>query len=515
MTSPLPLPKYEDKSQDLHDLGGDEKGPEPNLLDASAVDAEKEFTVEENRILLKRIDWYLMPIMAMTYGIQYADKQSISNSTLFGIATDTHLHGQQTAWLSTIFYLAYLVFEGPMNYIMQKVRLGRFLSIAVFIWGALVMLIATCQNWAGLMVLRTLIGAFESCISPGFLMIVASWYKREEHGMRSMIWMAQNGFFAIFTGVVTYGIGVATQNNGGIAAWRSINLFLGGMTSAWAIVLFFLLGTPDEVRWLSPEQKKQAAARIVSNQSGGGGQSEWKWSQVKEAFLDPQIYCYFLISFLADVPNGGYGIFGGIVTKSFGFTSLQVILLNMPGGAMGGSFNVLSGYLAGKYKNTRTYYMAFSMIAGTAGLLVAALLPQEHAYRWKKWGGLLCMSIYSTAVFMGWSMLPSNVAGRTKKSVASTMSFVGYCVGNIVGSQLYQAKDAPLYRPGLIASAICFGLTFVVIFILRFYYIYVNAKRDRQARESGLTVEEMERLGKINGENDLTDIQNPHFRYSY
>ncbi|KAK6908635.1 hypothetical protein L486_01712 [Kwoniella mangroviensis CBS 10435] len=112
-------------------------------------------------------------------------------------------------------------------------------------------------------------------------------------------------------------------------------------------------------------------------------------------------------------------------------------------------------------------------------------------------------------------MLPSNVAGRTKKSVASTMSFVGYCVGNIVGSQLYQAKDAPLYRPGLIASAICFGLTFVVIFILRFYYIYVNAKRDRQARESGLTVEEMERLGKINGENDLTDIQNPHFRYSY
>ncbi|KAK6908634.1 hypothetical protein I203_102637 [Kwoniella mangroviensis CBS 8507] len=363
MTSPAlaPLPKYEDKSQDLHDLGGDEKGPEPNLA------------------LLKRIDWYLMPIMAMTYGIQYADKQSISNSTLFGIATDTHLHGQQTAWLSTIFYLAYLVFEGPMNYIMQKVRLGRFLSIAVFIWGGLVMLIATCQNWAGLMVLRTLIGAFESCISPGFLMIVASWYKREEHGMRSMIWMAQNG--------------VATQNNGGIAAWRSINLFLGGMTSAWAIVLFFLLGTPDEVRWLSPEQKKQAVARIVSNQSGGGGQSEWKWSQVKEAFLNPQIYCYFLISFLADVPNGGYGIFGGIVTKSFGFTSLQVILLNMPGGAMGGSFNVLSGYLAGKYKNTRTYYMAFSMIAGTAGLLVAALLPQEHAYRWKKWGGLLCMSI--------------------------------------------------------------------------------------------------------------------------
>ncbi|WWC73859.1 uncharacterized protein I206_107831 [Kwoniella pini CBS 10737] len=55
----------------------------------------------------------------------------------------------------------------------------------------------------------------------------------------------------------------------------------------------------------------------------------------------------------------------------------------------------------------------------------------------------------------------------------------------------------------------------IVIFILRFYYIFVNAKRDREAKASGLSEEEMERLGKIGGENDLTDIQNPYFRYSY
>ncbi|WRT65967.1 uncharacterized protein IL334_002918 [Kwoniella shivajii] len=457
----------------------EEKGAEHDILDASAVDAEKEFTEDENEALLKKIDWILMPIMAIAYGIQYADKQSISNSTLFGIATDTHLHGQQTAWLSTIFYLAYLIFEGPMNYVMQRIRLGRFLSVAVIVWGGLVMLLAAGQNFAGLMSLRFLIGTFESCISPGFLMIVASWYRSNEMSSRCMIFLSMNGFFAIFVGIVTYGIGTATKNGGGFAAWRAINLFLGGMTAVWGVIMFFFIGTPEEVRWLTPEQKKQAAARIVSNQNSGGGQSEWKWSQ------------------------------------SFGFTSLQVILLNMPGGAVGGSFNLITGWLSQRYRNTRTYYMAFSMIAGTAGLLVAALLPQEHAYRWKKWGGLLTMSIYSAATFMSWSMLPSNIGGRTKKSVASTVSFVGYCAGNIVGSQLYLAKDAPLYRPGLIASAVCFGLTFVVIVMLRLYYVWVNAKRDREARESGLAEEEMERLGKINGENDLTDIQNPYFRYTY
>ncbi|ODO07714.1 hypothetical protein I350_03288 [Cryptococcus amylolentus CBS 6273] len=486
-----------------------------DVHDASAVEAEAEYGDEEYRKLLKKLDWYLMPIMAITYGVQYCDKQSISTSTLFGLVEDNGLHGQQTAWLSTIFYLAYLAFEFPMNYIMQKVNLGRFLAAIVFVWGAMVMLLAACHNFAGLMVLRTFIGALESCISPGFLLIVASWYKRQEHGTRSMIWMAQNGFFSIFIGLITYGIGSATDKHNTIAPWRAINLFLGGMTVAWSIVLFLFLGTPSEVRWLNVEEKKMAAARIVSNQSRGSDKSEWEWDQVKEAFLDPQVWFYFFISFLANIPNGGYGVFGSLVTKSFGFTSLQVILLNMPGGAIGGSFNIISGYLSSKWRNTRTYFMAFSMIAGCAGLLVAALLPSEQEYRWKRWGGLLTMSIYSTATFMGWSMLPSNVAGNTKRSTASAMSFVAYAVANACGSQLYKDKDAPLYRPGLIGSAICFGLTFVAIFMLRFYYMWVNAKRDKLAKESGLSEEEMERQGKINGENGMTDLQNPHFRYTY
>ena len=74
----------------------------------------------------------------------------------------------------------------------------------------------------------------------------------------------------------------------------------------------------------------------------------------------------------------------------------------------------------------------------------------------------------------------------------------------MVGSQLYIAKDAPLYRPGLIASAVCFGLTFIVILIMRFYYILVNRSRDRKAAQSGL---EQLAQGKLNGANDMTDMR--------
>lgn len=43
---------------------------------------------------------------------------------------------------------------------------------------------------------------------------------------------------------------------------------------------------------------------------------------------------------------------------------------------------------------------------------------------------------------MGWSLIPSNIPGRTKRTVASSLTFVGYCVGNMVGSQIFQSKDA-------------------------------------------------------------------------
>lgn len=43
------------------------------------------------------------------------------------------------------------------------------------------------------------------------------------------------------------------------------------------------------------------------------------------------------------------------------------------------------------------------------------------------------------------SMVSSNVAGFTKKSVTSSMIFVSFCVGNIVGPFFFFASEAPGY----------------------------------------------------------------------
>lgn len=61
---------------------------------------------------------------------------------------------------------------------------------------------------------------------------------------------------------------------------------------------------------------------------------------------------------------------------------------------------------------------------------------------------------------MIWTFLPSNVAGRTKKTVTATVLFVSYCVGNAVGAQMFVASDAPKYVRGITACAVLYIVEF-------------------------------------------------------
>lgn len=44
---------------------------------------------------------------------------------------------------------------------------------------------------------------------------------------------------------------------------------------------------------------------------------------------------------------------------------------------------------------------------------------------------------YSVTFTMSLNLVQSNVAGRTKKSMFASSVFVSYCVGNLIGPQLF------------------------------------------------------------------------------
>lgn len=206
-------------NKDSIELAGPDK---PYLADdvvEGSVAIAPEYSDAYFRRLRWKIDLWLLPLMWFCYGTQQADKTSLSVQAVFGIREDTGLIGDQFNWLSTVFYLSYMVSEFPGNWLMQKCHTGKFLSIVIVLWGVIVLCIAFAKNFAHLMVLRSLQGALECTISPTFMLITGAWYTSQEHTLRSLIWGTSNAGMNIITGLSMYGIGLHVQKNpNGLAA---------------------------------------------------------------------------------------------------------------------------------------------------------------------------------------------------------------------------------------------------------------------------------------------------------
>ncbi|KAL4738450.1 major facilitator superfamily transporter [Aspergillus similis] len=493
----------------------------PDIFEASefvAGSIHPEYSDAYMRRLRWKIDLFLLPLMWLCYGTQQADKTSLSVQAVFGIREDTHLVGDQFNWLTTIFYLSYLACEFPGNRAMQKLHTGKFLSVVIVLWGVIVLCVAFAKNWAHLMVLRTLQGALECTISPTFMLLTGSWYTSREHTLRSLIWGTSNAGMNIIAGLSMYGIGLrAEKNPDGLAAWKGISLFLGGLTIFCGIMVWFILGTPREVRWLSEEEKNAAIVRVMANQTGSDRKkrSEFKWEQVWSAFKDPQTYFFFFVTIVNALPNGANTTFSKLIWKSFGFSSLETLLKgSTPYYAVSIVWFLIVGYITFKWPNLRFFMMMGSLVPAFVGMIALSQLPTD-SMQWTRWE-MYIMQVFGTLPgLMIWTFLPSNVAGRTKKTVISTVLFIAYCVGNAVGAQMMVPSDAPKYTRGITACGVLYVVEFCSMGAWRFYYIWENRRRDKLVAEMGLSEEECERAGRVNAEKDMTDRENVFFRYKY
>jgi MFS family permease len=94
----------------------------------------------------------------------------------------------QYSWLTTCIYIAILIVEYPTNWIIQRVPIAKYLSANIMLWGMTLMLHATCKNFAGLVAVRTLLGIFEACCQPSFIILSSMWYLREEQAATVSYW---------------------------------------------------------------------------------------------------------------------------------------------------------------------------------------------------------------------------------------------------------------------------------------------------------------------------------------
>lgn len=159
----------------------DLKNPDPEG-DASSANGELAAptnTSLEKRVL-RKLDLRLAPMFAVLYFVSYLDRSNIGNAAVAGLKEDLGLTGSQFSTAVSVFFATYVAFEIPTVLAMKKLRPHRAISFAVVAWGSITIGTAFVKNFAQLVVVRVLLGVFESGFFPCLSLYITMVYKREE-----------------------------------------------------------------------------------------------------------------------------------------------------------------------------------------------------------------------------------------------------------------------------------------------------------------------------------------------
>lgn len=257
---------------------------------------------------------------------------------------------------------------------------------------------------------------------------------------------------------MSYGFGHVV--NSSIKIWQLIFLVCGSVTVAWsALVWFCLPADPTSARFLKPRERLIAVDRLRSNRTGLKSR-HFKVRQALEALTDPQCIIIALWSGISTITNIA-GSFLPLIIHEMGFTGIQTTLLTLPVGAVEIVAMIVAGALSSYIKHGRTIIMFVVACPTLVGIVLLDQLDQSAS--WARVASLWMVLCIPASYAIMLSLISSNVAGSSKRLVSTCLSFVVFCVGNIVSPQLFRAEEAPRYKTGtrgmLVAICLCQALT--------------------------------------------------------
>lgn len=198
---------------------------------------------KHNRRLNRRLDIRVLPLCCWVYLLNFLDRGNIGNSRVLNAETGddllqrTNMTPNGYALTVTLFSLAYALFEVPSNWVMKHyIRPSLWLGFLLFCWGAVTIGFAGVQNYATVVVLRFLIGAFEAGFFPGkaiysssrkvkvndilgIVYFITIWYRHNERAVRIALVVAFCNLAGAFGGAIAYGVGHINRA-GGLEGFR-------------------------------------------------------------------------------------------------------------------------------------------------------------------------------------------------------------------------------------------------------------------------------------------------------
>lgn len=471
--------------------------------------AQKPASPADFRATYRKIDWRVTLPLCGIYFLQFIDKSLLNYSAVMGLKSYLKKDSNEFSNLGTILYVAYIAGE-PINvYLFQRFPAAKLLSLNVICWGIVIIGHAFAKNYASLMVLRALLGLFESCVAPGCTLVTGMWYNKPQQSRRTCWWTCQAGVSTIFGGLLSYAFQHVHSTQ--FQSWQIFFLVMGLITVLWGIYVALVMpDSPVRALFLNESEKICVIENIRQNNTGTETK-EFKIHQVREHFLgDINTWIMLLLTILSMIPTGAVLTFSVTIIANIGFSNEHAALMQMPLGCLT-IVAIVAGtelckYFKGKHRNVIFISMLVPAIIGYIVLILST----------NKIGQLLAVyliNVGTCVITMIYMWNSANTAGYTKRVSRACFTMVAFAIGALIGPQVFRDYDAPRYIRAKIALLVIECVCIPLVLALSFVSLKENKSRDLMLQNDLLE------WHKLQGEHyqfkDLTDRENIEFRYSY
>ncbi|KAI1471506.1 putative allantoate permease of the major facilitator superfamily [Daldinia caldariorum] len=513
ITKSRPVPrtvaeKYADVTLRLIEDHGDEFGP---------------LTPEKETALRRKLYRHIMVLISAINIILFIDKSTLGYAAILGLFEETGITKDQYNNLNTFFYVGYLAAQWPGHYLLQKLPFGRFVASIIGLWAVVIFLHCVATKYAGLVVLRLVLGAVEAVIVPAMEITIGMFFNREEQAfLQPIFWITCLGA-PIVTGFISYGL---LWSRSSVLPWKLFMITTGGLTLLLAVWAWFCYpNNPAEARFLTLEEKVQVIQRVHGSSQSSIEQKQFKKSQLVETLKDPVSWLFTLQAFTLMYSNNlTYGQ-QNLLTTSLGVSSLGSTLVAVAGGAFGVVLCVVAAVALKWYPRNLAIHSVVWCVPAVAGGIGMVAIPWE-----RKLALLACLLLaghtygITYIIALGWTT--SSAAGYTKKLTRNVMFMIGYSAGNLVSPQIWVPAAAPRYY-GAWISMIALSWVGTPAILVAIHFILARRNREREAliaemseeeREAG-RVEQYDEHGRVVTRKvdiamlDLTDLENKFFIY--
>ncbi|KAI4099497.1 MAG: hypothetical protein LQ339_005924 [Xanthoria mediterranea] len=389
--------------------------------------------------LLRRIDLRVIPILFVIYLAAFLDRVNIANAITLGLPVDLHLDAKtnQTNVALTIFFVPYIIFEIPSNFLLRHFKPPVWLSGCVLLFG----IVMICQGFA------------EAGIFPGSCYLIRFWYKREEAQQRFTVYWCSVLTASMFGGLLASAI----ANMDGIrrlSSWRWIFILEGTATVAVGFAAFFLVSDfPTEAKRLTEHEREWVVTR-----TGSGEKSDQPINArlMLHFFADVKNILAGLVYFSIVIPIYAFAYFAPTIVKTLGYSTVNTQLHTVPPTAAALALCLLIAFLSDR-TGLRSPFIGVGLGLTIAGLAILITVHNIFSAQYTRLCLVAIGAFSAGPIIICWYVM--SLDGHVNRSIGTGWMISFGTTEEIVATFAFLAKDAPRYHTGysILLAFLCLG----------------------------------------------------------